>query len=90
MKNLLIIGYGVTGQSFRRFFSDSEIRVFIYDDEKKDISVRDSFDYSKIDVALLSPGFKNDHPLLKKLDDLKIRVINDLDLFFELRNFTVL
>jgi len=86
MKNLLIIGYGVTGQSFRRFFSDSEIRVFIYDDEKKDISVRDSFDYSKIDVALLSPGFKNDHPLLKKLDDLKIRVINDLDLFFELKN----
>jgi len=86
MKNLLIIGYGVTGQSFRRFFSDSEIRVFIYDDEKKDISVRDSFDYSKIDVALLSPGFRKDHPLLKKLEDLKIRVINDLDLFFELKN----
>ncbi len=86
MKNILIIGYGITGQSFRRFFSDSEIRIFIYDDNKPEVSVSKTFDFSKIDLALLSAGIPKDHELLKKLHELKIRIISDLDLFFELKD----
>ena len=86
MKNILIIGYGITGQSYRKFFSDSEIRIFIYDDNNPDISVSKTFDFSKIDIALLSPGFPKDHELLQKLHELKVRIISDIDLFFELKD----
>lgn len=87
--NILVVGFGVTGNSVYNFLKKNPDNVlFIYDDNKRDISVSDDFDFSIIDYAVISPGIAGDHKVLNILREKNIIIKGDLDLFFEYKKNT--
>ena len=81
----LILGYGNTGQSVKKYFDTTSKDYFIHDDNLdllKDIGeelvFRDSH-LEQVDQIVVSPGIKPDHKLLKDFPENK--VITDIDLF---------
>lgn len=86
---VLIVGFGVTGKSVYNFLKENSNDVlFIYDDNKKDVSVGKNFDFSIIDYAVISPGINHDHEVLHILKEMDIPIKGDLDLFFEYKKTT--
>ena len=81
----LILGYGNTGQSVKKYFDTTSKDYLIHDDNLdllKDIGeelvFRDSH-LEQVDQIVVSPGIKPDHKLLKDFPENK--VITDIDLF---------
>ena len=81
----LILGYGNTGQSVKKYFDNISRDYFIHDDNLdllKDIGEEIVFKDShleQVDEIVVSPGIKPDHKLLKEFPENK--VITDIDLF---------
>ena len=81
----LILGYGNTGQSVKKYFETTSKEYLIHDDNLdllKDIGEELIFKDShleQIDEIVVSPGIKPDHKLLKEFPENK--VITDIDLF---------
>lgn len=99
-KNILIMGLGVTGLSSLRVIKKYTQNIYIYDNENIDIikqklSLEDSLhaiilDYTDlevlkdIDLIVKSPGIKPDHVILAKAKELRIPVISDIELGYDL------
>ena len=81
----LILGYGNTGQSVKKYFDNTSKEYLIHDDNidlLKDIGkelVFNDSDLKEVDEIVVSPGIKPDHKLLKEFSENK--VITDIDLF---------
>lgn len=85
-KNVLILGYGVSGQSAELFISQRGGKVFIYDEKpikpKLGCAVSDVLN-EHFDLCVTSPGFSLDHPVLRSLKDRGVPVVGELELSFD-------
>ena len=81
----LILGYGNTGESVKKYLDNISKEYLIHDDNqdllksiKKEYVFKES-QLEQIDEIVVSPGIKPDHKLLKEFPEHK--VITDIDLF---------
>ena len=85
-KNVLILGYGVSGQSAELFVSQRGAKVFIYDEKpikpRLGCAVSD-IPKEHIDLCVTSPGFSLNHPILQNLQERGIPVVGELELSFD-------
>ena len=77
-KNILIVGAGVTGKSCAKVLSKFQANVTLFDEkiaEKStseyklinEISASSSNSPTTFDLAVVSPGWRLDHPVIKKI-----------------------
>tara|TARA_B100000530_G_scaffold289151_1_gene204947 strand:- start:329 stop:1642 length:1314 start_codon:yes stop_codon:yes gene_type:complete len=93
----LILGFGVTGLSIAKYFSNKKIEYKIFDTRNKsdidslqisnleqDILYFKNYDdmiFDGIDEIIISPGFDKDHPILKDIYEREIPISTDIDIF---------
>jgi UDP-N-acetylmuramoylalanine--D-glutamate ligase len=84
-KRLLILGAGVTGMSVARSLTARGSSVTIADDFSKDGVKTEEINLENFDAVVVSPGWKLDHPLLKKVLVSEIEVLNEIDLAWQIK-----
>ena len=91
-KDILIVGFGKTGKSILKFFENQKVNIFIYDDNlntiKNKFKSKNLFHEKKKKISdfftiFVSPGISKNHKLIKKATNKKIRIISDIELFWE-------
>lgn len=86
----LILGYGLSGKAIESYLVSKERDYLIYDENPEHIPLQFLFkeeSFNDIEIAYVSPGIPPTNKLLIKLKNNKIRVLTDLDIFFnELNN----
>lgn len=78
----LLLGYGKSNQSIEKFLIKNNYNYVIYDD-KKNIN---KLDLSNIKIIIKSNGIMNNHFILEEARKLKIKIISDLQLFYNINN----
>lgn len=87
---VLIIGAGVTGNSVARVLRTLGSEICVFDDnygfevEKEIISLQESL-VTPWSFAVVSPGWRQDHPLITQLLNQGIKVMSEIDLAWILR-----
>ena len=88
-KRVLILGGGVTGSAVAKIIEELGASVSIADEkpvrEYKSHPISDLSDLD-YDFAIVSPGWKPDHPLIQALVKAKITITNEIDLAWHFRN----
>jgi UDP-N-acetylmuramoylalanine--D-glutamate ligase len=83
-----IFGFGVTGKAVAKFLTAHDINFTIIDDlPSSELSEmeRNAIDLSKHPVAIISPGWKKDHSLVKLARAEKIEIISEVDFAWEIK-----
>lgn len=86
-KNFLVIGAGVTGQALQEFLTRHGYPVEIIDerDSKAKRSIPKEIDRKKT-IAIVSPGWRLDHPLIQELRSLDVRLISEIDFAWKVKS----
>ena len=89
-KKILILGAGVTGQSCARFLKSQGAKIALADDqlthlEGFDVVLANSCRVEDWDLVLVSPGWKESHPLIESARSQGIEILNEIDLAWGLR-----
>ena len=94
-KDILIIGYGLTGKSLSDFLKKQKCKVFVWDDSFDKLNIKsnekiriyniknkniDDFHY-----IFVSPGIQKEHFLLAKAREKNITVTSDIELYWEVK-----
>lgn len=86
----LILGYGLSGKAIESYLVSKKRDYLIYDENPEHIPPQFLFKeeyFNDIEIAYVSPGIPPTNKLFIKLKKNKIRVLTDLDIFFnELNN----
>ena len=94
-KNIGVLGLGLSGLAATRVLINSEANVYIFDDNKKTVSVPKEAKYvsyknwpwEKIEVLIVTPGIpinsSKQHKAIEIAKEYNIKIINDIDLFFQ-------
>ena len=94
-KPVLILGKGITGESFRQYFSKKKQPFVTYDTrvKKKDFNLKknldfnftaeEEIDFSNLKFIACSPGFDLDHNIIKTAKEKKIEIKSDINIFLE-------
>lgn len=88
-KRTLILGGGVTGTAVAKLLEELGAHVFIADEKplidfaSHPISDLENLDY---DLAVVSPGWKPDHPLILALKRAEVTLTSEIDLAWDFRN----
>ena len=87
---VLVVGAGITGKSVARELTKFGATVTLTDekrsvDSEESISIDEAIQ-GKWDLAVVSPGWRIDHPFIAKLRAREIEIISEVDLAWELRN----
>lgn len=90
--NILIFGFGVTGQAALKCMNHFNANIYVYDEDKEKLEKYGSDIFKifkeeyleKIDFIIKSPGINPDHPLLKKARENKVTIKSDLEIFYEI------
>jgi UDP-N-acetylmuramoylalanine--D-glutamate ligase len=82
---ILILGAGVTGIALANSLTRRGASIAIADDKKVADSafetlLTDDVDVSDWELAVVSPGWKPSHPLIKKINDAGVAITNEIDL----------
>lgn len=81
-KNILIVGFGVSGKFLANFLEKQKINYQIYDDSQNKTDI----DWTIVDAVYLSPAISkyplNKHPICDKIESFKIPIVNDYDLLY--------
>jgi UDP-N-acetylmuramoylalanine--D-glutamate ligase len=85
-QRFLILGAGVTGTAVARSLQSRGGLVVIADDTAPDAVKPESIDLSKFDAVVISPGWKQDHPLVVKALATKLQILNEIDLAWQIRS----
>ena len=85
-RNVLIVGYGVSGKSVYEFLKKRGVNVSVYDDKAGDIPDRIIDVHCKdFDVVIKSPSIPfmshNCHPVIKEANEVGIPVLSTFDVF---------
>ena len=89
-KEILILGAGVTGLACAQSLSKRDAHITIVDEalvesnEFKVIGAQD-VDVAKFDFVLVSPGWRESHPLIEKSRELGIPLLNEIDLAWSIK-----
>lgn len=89
-KNILIMGFGVTGKATLKFLRGFPCKIYIFDSNKdlQKLKVDEDFiifkeeDLEKIDLIVKSPGIYPFHELLVKAREKNIEIISDIELSY--------
>lgn len=89
-KNILIMGFGVTGKAALKFLKEFPCKIYVYDsnEDLQKLNVEDDFiifkeeDLEKIDLIVKSPGIYPFHELLNKAREKNIEIISDIELSY--------
>lgn len=89
-KKILIAGAGLTGIASARALVKRGAEVLLVDEKKIEnsefkISQVSDVDVSAFDALLISPGWREDHPLVVGAREKKIAIINEIDLAWSLK-----
>ncbi len=82
-KKVLVIGGGTTGKSLIHFLTDQKIDFRVIDEKIKEIAGLEI--YSEVplgfapNLAIVSPGWKPEHPLIRELHSQGVEIIGELD-----------
>ena len=84
-KKILILGAGVTGQSCAHFLKARGASVAFADDQSSkvegfSVALSESCKAEEWDYLLVSPGWKESHPLIQSARDHGIEILNEIDL----------
>ena len=88
-KKVLILGGGVTGSSVARIIEELGASVAIADEKTVADYVShpiDDLENLNYDFAIVSPGWKPEHPLIQALFTKGITITNEIDLAWNFRN----
>jgi len=90
-KRILIAGAGVTGVASARALMKRDAEVTLVDEkvsEYEDLHLitPDQVVMTDFDLFLISPGWREDHPLVKSARENGISLINEIDLAWNLKN----
>src|SRR3990167_5084071 len=76
----LIVGYGVSGKAVARVFESIGKKYLIFDEKKEGfLKDLDASTIKTIDLAILSPGFPSNHPIVQKLKHAAIETIGEIE-----------
>ena len=94
-KEVLIIGYGLTGKSVSKFLDRQKCNVYVWDDDFDKLNIRsnekikiynienkniDNFNY-----IFVSPGIQKEHFLLLRAKEKNITIMSDIELYWEVK-----
>ena len=88
-KNCLVIGAGVTGMAVAKALDNFGAKVHIFDekniasDQKVISNIQDL--PKEIELAIVSPGWRSDHPLIQKLIAAGVQIQSEIDLAWSIK-----
>ncbi len=75
-KKIAVVGVGVTGEAVHNFLTSHSLEHDLFDEKRKNAQSDISASY---DLAIISPGWKPNHPLIEKLREQGTELISELD-----------
>lgn len=75
-KKIAVVGVGVTGEAVHKFLTSHSLEHDLFDEKSKNAQSDISTSY---DLAIISPGWKPNHPLIEKLREQGTELISELD-----------
>ena len=94
-KPVLILGKGITGESFRQYFSKKKQPFITFDTRIKKESfnlknnldfnfvVEEQIDFNNLKFIACSPGFDLNHNIIKTAKEKKVEIKSDISIFLE-------
>jgi len=84
-QHFLILGAGVTGSAVAHALKSRGGIATITDDNASEAIKPEDVDLANFDAAVISPGWRQDHPLVKKVLASKLWILNEIDLAWQIR-----
>ena len=84
-QRFLILGAGVTGSAVAHALKSRGGIATIADDNASEAIKPEDVDLANFDAAVISPGWRQDHPLVKKVRSSKLQILNEIDLAWQIR-----
>ena len=75
-KKIAVVGVGVTGEAVHKFLTSHSLEHDLFDEKSKNAQSDISTSY---DLAIISPGWKPNRPLIEKLREQGTELISELD-----------
>ena len=85
-QRFLVLGAGVTGSAVAKALKSRGGLVTITDDNSQGALKPESVDLANFDAVVISPGWRQDHPLVKKVLASNLQVLNEIDLAWQIRS----
>jgi UDP-N-acetylmuramoylalanine--D-glutamate ligase len=85
-KNILVLGAGVTGKSVARFLESRGATVTMTDDNSEGAVKPGKVVVKDFDAVVISPGWRQDHPLVIEVLNSSIELLNEIDIAWSLRS----
>ncbi|MDE3227222.1 MAG: UDP-N-acetylmuramoyl-L-alanine--D-glutamate ligase [Acidobacteriota bacterium] len=85
-QRFLVLGAGVTGTAVARSLKTRGGIVSIADDNAPDAIKPDSVELINFDSVVISPGWRQDHPLVMKVLASDLNILNEIDLAWQIRS----
>ena len=85
----VILGGGVTGKSLREFLVSHSLSVIVIDEKKSEhgeiLKLTDEM-ASNVDLAIVSPGWRIDHPFVELLKKFNVSILSEIDFAWQVKN----
>ena len=85
-QRFLVLGAGVTGSAVARSLKKRGGMVTIADDNATDAVKPDLVELDTFDSVVISPGWRQDHPLVVKALASNVNILNEIDLAWQIRS----
>jgi len=85
-QRFLILGAGVTGSAVASSLRSRGGLVTITDDNAHDALRPESVDLANFDAVVISPGWRQDHPLVVQVLSSNLHILNEIDLAWQIRS----
>jgi len=84
-QRFLILGAGITGSAVASSVRSRGGLVTITDDNAQDALRPESVDLANFDAVVISPGWRQDHPLVVQVLSSNLHILNEIDLAWQIR-----
>lgn len=87
-KTVVVFGAGVTGQPTIEFLNSKSAKTILVDEKLASPEISNdlsNLDLDKVDIAVVSPGWKLDNPLILELKRAGVSIISEIDLAWRVK-----
>ena len=85
-KSILVLGAGVTGTSVARFLESCGAKITLADDNAAEATKPSDVKLDIFDAVVISPGWRQNHPLVQQILKSGIDLLNEIDIAWDLRS----
>ena len=85
-QRFLILGAGVTGSAVANSLRSRGGLVTITDDNAEDALRPETINLANFDAVVISPGWRQDHPLVAQVLSSNLHILNEIDLAWQIRS----